>query len=107
MSGAEFVRAVIDACAASGQVEECVLILYDEPVVKFRVELVEGSFIDVFYNADTGKTSFAWIAAGRRIFGADNTRGWHVHPLEQPEIHQPCSPMRFAEFLAGVEKEIE
>ena len=59
MSGAEFARAVIDACAASSQVEESVLVLYDEPVVKFRVELVGGSFIDVFYNADTEKTSFA------------------------------------------------
>ena len=106
MSGAEFARAVIDACAASSKVVECTLSLWDEPVVKLRVDLRGGTFIDVFHNADTGKVSFAWISGNQRLLGVDNTRGWHLHPLRQPESHQPHPAMTFAEFLTEVEKEI-
>lgn len=107
MNCAEFAREVIDACAASGEVKECSLLLWDEPVVRLRVDLVDGSFIDVFYNADTGRTSFAWIAADQRIFGADNTRGWHIHPRHRPDSHHPHPAMSFAAFLAEVVKGIE
>lgn len=106
MSCADFAREVIDACATSSKAVECTLLLWDEPVVKLRADLAGGSFIDVFYNADTGKVSFAWIEANQRLLGVDNTRGWHLHPRHQPDAHQPHPPMTFAAFLTEVEKEL-
>ncbi|MBI2503060.1 MAG: hypothetical protein HYW07_07480 [Candidatus Latescibacteria bacterium] len=76
-------------------------------MVKLRVDLKDSSFIDAFYNADAGRISFAWIRSGQRIFGADNTRGWHVHPLNNPGSHQAHPPMRFEQFLAEVGQQIE
>ena len=99
---AAYAQGVIDACAGSDKVIGCTVLLYDIPVVKFRVDMMDGSFIDVFYNADTGKVSFAWIVNEQRVFGADNTRGWHVHPLCDPERHQSHGPMTFEEFLTEV-----
>ena len=34
-----------------------------------------------------GTTAFALIHQGQRIFGADNTGGWHIHPFAAPERH--------------------
>lgn len=107
MTCEEFARNGIDACAAADIVVECAVLLYDEPVVKLRVDLRDSSFIDVFYNADAGRVSFAWIKSGQRIFGADNTRGWHIHPLSDPGSHQSHPPMSFERFLSEVRQHIE
>lgn len=107
MTCAAFAQGVVDACADSSEVIGCTVLLYDHPVVKFRADLTGGSCIDVFYNADTGKVSFAWIVGGQRVFGVDNTRGWHIHPLCQPTLHQAHSPMTFREFLVEVEKQCQ
>jgi hypothetical protein len=71
-------------------------LLLEEPVLKLRVYLGASLFVDVFYNAETGKTSFALIKDGQRIFGADNPRGWHLHPFGSPERHCPCDATSFA-----------
>lgn len=104
---AAFAQGVIDACAGSDKAIGCTVLLYDVPVVKFRVDMTDGSFIAVFYNADTGKVSFAWIVEKQRVFGADNTRGWHIHPLCDPVRHLEHPPMTFEEFLAEVEEHIQ
>lgn len=104
---AVFAQRVMDACADSDKVIGCAVLLYDVPVVKFRVDMTDSSFMDVFYNADTGKVSFAWIVGEQRVFGVDNTRGWHVHPLCDPVRHQAHPPMTFEEFLADVEEHIQ
>ena len=107
MTCAAYAQGVIDACAGSDKVIGCTVLLYDVPVVKFRVDMADGSFIDIFYNADTGKVSFAWIVDKQRVFGVDNTRGWHVHPLGDPARHQAHPPMTFGEFLAEVEDYVQ
>lgn len=104
VTAVQFVQDVVDACARSDCVVTCRLMLLDEPVAKLRAELADGSFIEMFHNADTSKYSFAWIAGGRRIFGADNTRGWHIHPISDPASHEVHAPVSFHEFLAEVEK---
>lgn len=62
-----------------------------------------GVFIAVFFNAETMKTSFALIKQDQRIFGADNTRGWHLHPFGDTENHFTCGEISFESFLAQVE----
>ena len=107
MTCAEFAQEVVDTCADAVEVIECTVLLYDQPVIKFRVGLTDRSYIDVFYNADTSKVSFAWIAGGQRVFGIDNTRGWHVHPMCSPRRHRPHPPITFRKFLEEVERQIQ
>jgi hypothetical protein len=94
---------IVDTSAQSPMVIGLEPLLLEEPVLKLRVHVGTSLFIDVFYNAETGKTSFALIQEGQRIFGADNTRGWHRHPFESPERHCPCEATSFASFLQQVE----
>ena len=75
--------------------------------ISLRVSVTTGGFIDVFYNEQTGATAFALIRQGRRVFGADNPGGWHVHPLADPGQHVPLSSaMSFADFVAEVEQSV-
>jgi hypothetical protein len=70
-----------------------------------HLELASGAFVDAFYIEQTGTTAFALIEQDRRVFGVDNTGGWHVHPLSDPTQHQPLADaMTFAEFVAEIER---
>ena len=73
--------------------------------ISIRIPIMSGGFVDAFLNAQTGTTAFALILEGKRVFGADNTGGWHLHPFENAEQHrQISSAMSFAEFIAVIEK---
>jgi len=66
-----------------------------------------GGFVEAFYNEQTGTLAYALIRQGQRAFGADNTGGWHVHPFDGPERHDPLSAaMSFAEFVAEIERRL-
>jgi hypothetical protein len=70
-----------------------------------RLDLVSGGFIEAVFNEHTGTTAFALIRERRRIYGTDNTGGWHVHPFDDPSLHRPLrSALSFAEFVAAVER---
>jgi hypothetical protein len=79
-------------------------LLLDEPVLKLRVHLGAVAFMEIFFNVETGKTSFALIKDRQRIFGADNTRGWHTPPFDSPESDHSCEEMVFTSFLRPVEQ---
>lgn len=83
-------------------VEERVL---DIDVLHVRIHLLlADTFINAFFNVTTDKIAFALIQAGKRIYGADNAKmGWHYHPFADPELHIPCLPITFTEFLREVE----
>ena len=101
----DFARAVQQACHDVELVASYDVQVLDDVVVKIRVTLVAAAFVNVFYNADSGKCAFALIEDGRRIFGADNAYiGWHLHPFDNPEQHLPCAEMSFIEFLNAVEE---
>lgn len=105
LSPLQFARVVQEACDRSELVLTYDVQILDNTVVKIRVILTDGTFIDVFYNADTAKCSFALIQGGARIFGADNAFiGWHIHPFDNPSEHIPSSEMTFDDFLKAVEK---
>ena len=73
--------------------------------INLRISVSTGGFIDAFYNEQTGTTAYALIRQGQRAFGADNTGGWHIHPFDDPERHDPLpGEMSFAEFVAEIER---
>lgn len=93
-----FARNITEVSAAEKAIQTISLSIKDGVVVKARLRL-NGRFIDVFYNAKTGTCAFALIEKGRRIFGADNTGGWHIHPKEAPDSHKASEQVKFKQFL--------
>ena len=68
--------------------------------IKIRICISQDIFIDCFFNEMTGRTSFTLIEKGDRIFGANNTGGWRLHPFENPSDHNPLSQsILFSDFL--------
>ncbi|WP_290902642.1 hypothetical protein [Ferroglobus sp.] len=108
MAGVDaFLKEILEACEKSEIVRGVNVESFDNVILKVRIYLVEDFFIDVFYNDDTKRVAFALIKNEKRIFGADNTGGWHIHPFEDPERHEPCEPMSFEEFLEAVEERLK
>ena len=107
LTAQEAYRHIIGTSASFALVTGIEPLLLEEPILKLRAHVGTVAFIDVFFNAETGKTSFALIKDGQRIFGADNTRGWHLHPFGSPEDHHPCEEISFEGFLRQVEENRE
>jgi hypothetical protein len=59
------------------------------PTVRGRAHFVGGLFLAFYYNQATGTQAFALVRNELRLWGIDydNLRGWHEHPLGQPELH--------------------
>lgn len=71
--------------------------------IKIRIYISHDIYIDCFFNEVTKKTSFTLVKEGGRIFGANNTGGWHIHPFENPSEHNPLvQPLSFSDFLEMV-----
>lgn len=71
-------------------------------IIKGRAFLKKGRFLRVYFNGKTGTIAFALIENGKRIWGADcdSMRGWHIHPVNDPESHVACPAMN-AEMAAN------
>jgi hypothetical protein len=67
--------------------------------IKLRVDLSSGRFIDVFFNCRNGRTDLSVVEGERRIFGYDNLGGWHRHPVNAPDDHEPCDVPSLEQFL--------
>ena len=105
MTLAEFQRNVFDVAMASPICGIPIVRRLTATSINLRVEVSAGDFIDVFYNEETRTTAFALILSDRRVFGADNTGGWHVHPFDDPEHHDLLpGEMSFAEFVTLTEQ---
>lgn len=70
-------------------------------VLKGRAILKENRFLQIYFNELTGTTAFALIEKERRIWGIDydNMRGWHLHPLENPETHHTIDKKTIEEII--------
>ena len=102
----EFARSIQDVCHESTRVISYDVQVLDDIVAKIRVVLANDAFIDVFYNAGSGKCSYALIQKNLRVFGADNAFiGWHLHPFGNPEQHVVCAEVSFEEFLHQIKDE--
>ena len=106
MTLAEFQRHVFDVAIASPICGIPVVRRLTASSINLRVEVTTGGFVDIFYNEETHTTAYALIRADRRVFGADNTGGWHIHPFDDPARHTPLpGEMSFAEFVSKIEQQ--
>ncbi len=66
-----------------------------------RVYLKQRGFLEIYFNERTQTIAVAWIEGERRKWGIDrdNLRGWHRHPLENPEDHQAVSAMNIRDII--------
>jgi hypothetical protein len=72
--------------------------------ISIRVPITSGGFVDAFLNERIGTTAFAFILEDKRIFGADNTGGWHLHPFENSEQYEELlREISFADFITAIE----
>lgn len=102
---AKFERQVFSAAMASPACGIPLLRHLTATSINLRVDVTMGGFIDAFHNEQTDTTAFALIQQDRRVFGADNTGGRHVHPFENPDRHEFISgPLSFAQFIAEIER---
>lgn len=89
-------RAAVAAVLPSARVERVARTIV---AIKMRVELSERRFIDVFFNARNQRTDLSVVERGRRVLGYDNLAGWHRHPPEAPEQHEPSEEPNIEAFL--------
>ena len=87
------------------------VILVDETdnAVKYRLEIDEQTFIQIYQNVKTGTINYLLIRGLSRIFGRDCCGGrWHKHPFENPMGHdfstEGSKPVSLYEFLKEVEE---
>lgn len=71
-------------------------------VIKGRVLLENNFFLQVYFNASTETTAFALIEEEKRKWGIDfdSIRGWHLHPVENPDEHLIIEPKTIKEIIA-------
>lgn len=107
MTVAEFMRQVYAVAASSSICGIPALRRLTSTTVNLRLDLVTGDFIDIFFNEQTDTLAYAVIRYDKRVFGADNTGGWHIHPWHRPGSHEALSgPMPFAAFVEDVERHL-
>ena len=97
-----FADELLVALAATGLFER-VSFQTEGPIASGRA-YVQGPvsrFLRVYFNETTGTIAFALIRDQQRIWGVDydNRRGWHLHPIEDPEEHAEIAPMSIAEIV--------
>jgi len=104
---AEFQQQVFDVAIASSICDIPVIRRLTPTSINLRINMTAGGFIDAFHNERTGTTAYTLVQQGQRVFGADNTGGWHVHPFDDPGCHVLISAaMSFAEFVAEIQQRV-
>lgn len=85
--------------------DEPTIVVAGEETVKIRIDLLTDGWIEAYYNQRTQTTAYVLIRDEKRIFGADNTGGWPIHPFNDPSRHDPISaPLSFADFISEIER---
>ncbi len=108
LSSDEFEQQVLEICAKSKIVKSVAQTHAGFGWIELRAYLRDDSFVNIFYNENTRKKSFALIRERRHILAADNAKDeWHWHPFEEPTQHLFVEQeISFAEFLQQVEKHL-
>jgi hypothetical protein len=70
-------------------------------VVSGRAFLPEGIFLEIYFNEVTQTTAFALIKERARVWGIDrdNIRGWHRHPVREPDSHVEIQPISVSDIV--------
>jgi len=100
-----FLSSLLEALSGRSFVES-VDLRTEAIVVKGRVLLANGRFLQVYFNETTGTTAFALIEDEQRIWGVDYDplRDWHVHPVDRPDEHREVAPMPPDEVVDALEE---
>jgi hypothetical protein len=71
-------------------------------ILKGKVFLGLTHFLQIYYNSETGTIAFSLIEKENRIWGIDYDylRGWHLHPLENPDDHVRIKQKTVKEIIA-------
>jgi hypothetical protein len=95
-----FVKALLEELAGIEEVQS-VSVHAEGPTVNCRAFLNEGKFLSFYFNQVTDTQAFALIDGNLRIWGFDydNLRGWHLHPVENPDHHQPIEEQTITEIV--------
>lgn len=75
-------------------------------ILKGRIFLKKGRFLQIYYNESTGTTAFALIEKTKRLWGIDydKVRGWHLHPIENPDSHYDIENISIKEIITLLSK---
>ena len=74
--------------------------------MKSKIFLIDDSFVEIYYNFENGKASFAVIKDNCRIFGADNLGFWHIHPFNNPEKHIKSEEIKIEYFFRKIKESL-
>jgi len=103
----EFERQIFAVTAASPICGIPVIRRLTPTSINLRLDIVPDGFIDAFHNDQTDTSAFAFVQHGRRVFGADNAGGWHIHHFGAPERHDPLpSAISFQDFVTAIEQHL-
>ena len=105
MDAATFVSSLLDAAADLSFVED-VDLRTEAFVVKGRIRLTKERFLQIYFNEQTNTTAFALIEEDARIWGIDHDalRGWHLHPVGQPNTHRDIDPLAVEEVMRALQE---
>ena len=59
-------------------------------MASLRLIITSQLFVDIYCNTQTNRFDFSLIQNSTRIFGYDNLKSWHYHPVENPGSHCDC-----------------
>lgn len=73
----------------------------EEFVLHGRAHLDTQKFLQVHFNSQADTTSFSLIDQEKRTWGIDNDhrRGWHRHPIENPDDHITVEPLTVSQII--------
>ena len=106
LSPNDFASLIVSLCNKYNFIVDYELNIEDNVIVKSRIFLIDNSFIEVYYNYENAKTSFALIKNNKRIFGADNLGFWHIHPLNKPEKHVKSNEIKLEDFVKEIKNKL-
>lgn len=106
LSPNDFASLIVGLCNKYDFIIDYELNIEDNVIVKSRIFLINNYFIEVYYNYENGKTSFALIKNDKRIFGADNLGFWHIHPFNNPEKHVKSTEIKIEDFVNEIKNKL-
>jgi hypothetical protein len=94
MTAFDFSKEVVYICSRHAFIQGIEIQLLDEPVVKIKAVLDNDTFINIFYNAETSKYSFALVNNRTHSVRLENALKGHFQGARQcqylPSSWIPC-----------------
>jgi len=103
----EFLEEVRRAARESGIVKSEELMYFLYPKAKMRFHLIDGSFIDIYFNVKRDLQYYHWQRIDGKIYRVNNhpLEGWHEH-VDVEERKRPFRKITPYEFFAKVKEKL-